>query len=105
MNFINIVMKENHLEIGNLTCPVPQRMTEQFIEKGYLNKEMLMGIRPEDFQLVTGGMHDLSLTAEVELSELMGAETLVYFTLDGEQVIAKIHRMDSFSQGQNINLD
>lgn len=104
MNFINIVMKENHLEIGNLTCPVPQRMTEQFIEKGYLNKEMLMGIRPEDFQLVTGGMHDLSLTAEVELSELMGAETLVYFTLDGEQVIAKIHRMDSFSQGQNINL-
>ena len=60
-----------------------------------------MGIRPEDLQL-ENGKERLSITAEVEISELMGAETLVYFKIKGETVISKINSMDQFDAGQKI---
>ena len=79
-------------------------MKERLVEKGYLNKEMLIGIRPEDLQLVDDEKKELSITAEVEISELMGAETLVYIKLNGENVISKINSMDTFDAGQKVQL-
>ena len=82
MNFMDISVKENHILIGDLKFTMPHPLKERLAQKGYLNKEMFMGIRPEDLQLEEE-KKDLSITAEVEISELMGAETLVYFKIKG----------------------
>ena len=103
MNFIEISVKENHILIGDLKFTMPHLLKERLAQKGYLNKEMIMGIRPEDLQLEEE-KKDLSITAEVEISELMGAETLVYFKIKGETVISKINSMDQFDTGEKIQL-
>ncbi|MDR7079865.1 multiple sugar transport system ATP-binding protein [Neobacillus niacini] len=104
MNFIDVSIKEHHLTIGDKKYPLPQTIKEKLAKKGYANKNMLMGIRPEDLQVVEGENKELSITAEVEFSELMGAETLVYFKLNGETVISKINSMEHFDAGQKIQL-
>nr|WP_309101477.1 sn-glycerol-3-phosphate ABC transporter ATP-binding protein UgpC [Fredinandcohnia onubensis] len=103
MNFIDISVKENQILIGDLKISLPHLVKERLAESGYLNKDMVMGIRPEDLQLEEE-KKDLSITAEVEISELMGAETLIYFKINGETFISKINSMDQFNAGQKIQL-
>ena len=45
----------------------------------------------------------MSISAEVEISELMGAETLVYFKIKDETIISKMNSMDQFDAGKKIH--
>ena len=103
MNFIDISVKENHILIGDLKFTMPHLLKERLTQKGYLNKEMIMGIRPEDLQLETE-KKDLSITAEVEISELMGAETLVYFKIKGKQSSQRLIVWINLMQGKKFSL-
>lgn len=48
----------------------------------YIGKEVTVGVRPEDVKIVN---ENEGLKAEVEVSELLGSNLNVYFSLNGEQ--------------------
>ncbi|WP_052124139.1 ABC transporter ATP-binding protein [Ureibacillus manganicus] len=102
MNFINTTVKENRIKIGEHSFELPKTVQEKLKSQGYSNKDMLLGIRPEDLELVHEEKKDLTISVQVELSELMGAETLVYFKIQNETIISKINSMDQFEAGQKV---
>jgi len=51
--------------------------------ENYMNKDIVMGIRPGDFEdarVVEGG-EDRSMEIDVEVTEVLGSETFVHYTL------------------------
>ena len=107
MNFMDIDLSGNSLSIGDVTIDLPQSIKEGLFKKGYTNKKMTLGIRPENIMLAEDGQNDgetFQFTAEIEMAELMGNETLLYFTLNEETVISKLNTMDDFEAGKKIVL-
>ncbi|MGA8941514.1 MAG: TOBE domain-containing protein, partial [Thermoactinomyces sp.] len=72
-------------------------------EQGYINKEIIMGIRPEDLHdapVFTGYTFD----AKIQATELLGAETLVYSQIAGQPFIARLDSQSGIKQGQVLRL-
>ncbi|HIV68250.1 MAG TPA: sn-glycerol-3-phosphate ABC transporter ATP-binding protein UgpC [Candidatus Butyricicoccus stercorigallinarum] len=58
---------------------------------GYVGKEVIIGIRPEDFLEVTDAIpENEQLTANIEIVELMGSETNLYMDCAGTKLIARM---------------
>lgn len=53
---------------------------------GYVDKDVVVGIRPEDINIVEPGQ---GLKVKVEVTELLGSDLNVYFSYKGRQYIAK----------------
>ncbi len=105
MNFIGAAYDGEQLNIGLLGMNLPKETNKQLNTKGYQNKKMILGIRPENFTIVDSVVEDpgtFSFIVEVEMAELMGAETLVYFTLNGQQVILKVNDMGHYPPGKKL---
>ena len=107
MNIMDISMLEKSFKIGDLTVELPQSIKEKMNKKGYANKQMLMGVRPENIQLVDGKRetkNEFHFQTEMDMAELMGSETLLYFKLNDQTIIAKVNSMENFHSGQKLSL-
>jgi multiple sugar transport system ATP-binding protein len=88
MNFIPAKIEENgghliaHLPEGNDIVLPQERYAAYAATAG---KDMLIGLRPEIISEPDEQSGRQMITAEVVFSELLGAETLVYFLLNGVQ--------------------
>ena len=108
MNFIDVVYNGEYLEIGMLKFKLPGEMIQRLNERGYKNKQLIMGVRPESIQIldnVVNADNDLSFVIEVEMAELMGAETLVYFNLNEQQMILKVNDMGFYPSGKKLSIN
>lgn len=86
MNFINAVVSGKEFKIGEQSLPITDSKLEKLAD--YQGKEVIIGIRPEDFDVYNG---DSSfLTVDIELAELMGAETYVYVNCMGNKLITRM---------------
>lgn len=70
----------------------------------YENKEILLGIRPEDITLTTERTQTESIAVKIEVVEPMGNETLIYFTLQDTQIIARVDPNQHFKIGMDYQL-
>ncbi len=71
-----------------LRLPLPQRLDEV---GAYLGKQVILGIRPECFDLGEVSPADgARLSARVEMLEPTGAETMAVLNLAGTEVIARM---------------
>jgi len=73
----------------------------------HVGKPVIFGIRPEDVQdTATLSNPDPARTIEVkvEVSEPMGAETLLYLTTGASAFIARVNPTDRFEAGQNVTV-
>ena len=77
---------EIKVEIKDKLLPLPLSPEKQEIVKGWLDKEVHFGLRPEHISIVDG---DGDLHAFVTDIEEMGSESFVYFDLIGKQLICK----------------
>ncbi len=88
MNFIDgkLVEKDGkvYAEIDGTDIELDANSTEKVKTGGYLNKDVVVGVRPEDIKVVDNG-----LKVKVEVTELLGSDLNVYFTFRGKQYIAK----------------
>ena len=108
MNFIDVVYNSEYLEIGMLKFNLPREMIQRLNERGYKNKQLIMGVRPESIQIldnVVNADNELSFVIEVEMAELMGAETLVYFNLNEQQMILKVNDMGFYPSGKKLSIN
>lgn len=92
MNFIHatIAKSDNGLtaNFDKFALPLGEEKSKALAD--YIGKEVIIGIRPEDF--VEAGMQpkEETITAKVELAELMGAETNLYMDCAGSKLIVRM---------------
>ncbi len=103
MNFINskVVKYENKyfIEFSGSLMSVPQRFMNKI--KDYENKEVIMGVRPEDIIIEEKS----EVKASVDIMEVMGSEAYVYLKLnDGSKLIAKTGSGVNFNVGDEVGI-
>jgi len=96
MNFINgKVIKENNkayfTAVPNLNVELTDKQMKTLAEKGYLGKEVILGIRPDYFEFVSGGGKNI-IQPKLDVVENMGSEYCVYFSnICNQEIIAKLN--------------
>lgn len=92
MNFIRSkIVKKNgglYAVFGQFSLPISAKKAESL--SAYIDREVMVGVRPEDFVLANADNCDAQVTATVELVELMGAETNLYLDCEGTKLIARM---------------
>ncbi len=107
MNFLNGTVKDSQFKVGSLSFTIPEGKMKVLRDKGYVGKKMILGIRPEDIHdepVFLESSVDTSFTATIDVSELTGAETMLYSTIEGQEFIARIDSRSDIHNGQTIKL-
>jgi len=90
MNFIRGTAQENTIKFGEITLNIPGRVPRQ---------DVIIGIRPEHFVIDPEKPH---FAAHIEVVEPMGNEIFLYFTLAGEQVVARVPATHNVRVGDRV---
>ena len=106
MNFNDVLVKKVEgrivLEMGKFKMKLSNPKLESFLEKEYLNKEIVMGIRPEDIH--TNGKSEESETAKVDIIEMLGSEKFLYINVDEYSFVIRVDASNKLVQGDNIEI-
>ena len=111
MNFIDAVCKVHgekvRLEFGDFSIVLPPQKAKKLIDGGYADKTVVMGIRPDDIddsqiQIETYG--DTVIEADVTGYELLGSEVLLYYTVAGVNMTARVDARTTAKIGDHIRL-
>ena len=108
MNFFNVTLKDGVISNGKgLSLQLPEAKRKLLEDKGYNGKELIFGIRPEDIessQIAIDTYPSSSVKAEVVVSELLGAETMLYTRVDDTEFVSKADARDFHSPGETVEL-
>ena len=112
MNFIHGELHDNGEFVsskGNYKIRIPEGKLKVAREKGYENRDIIFGIRPEDVydeqnELMKVVWANAMVDITVEMSELLGAETNIYADVDGDPIIAAVPSRDDLALGQPLKL-
>ena len=105
MNFVDSVVNVSgssaSLKFGEYTVDLPAEKAKKVIDGGYQDKTVILGIRPEHINDKGNGCE-----VEVEITgyELLGAEVLLYFTLAGSNMTAKVESGTTARMGDKVKL-
>jgi multiple sugar transport system ATP-binding protein len=112
MNFFdvsNVVNDENGTRIvleGAGSIQIPPQYNEQ--AKAVANKKLIFGIRPEDLEdvalLPSRAESSSTLEAPVDVVEYLGSELLVYLTLAGKTLTARLDQRSNAHVGSKLTL-
>ncbi|MER3122759.1 sn-glycerol-3-phosphate ABC transporter ATP-binding protein UgpC [Bacillus altitudinis] len=107
MNFFTGKLSDGAIAIGNTHIRVPEGKMKVLRSQGYIGKDVILGIRPEDFHdepVFIEASEGTKIEANVEVAELMGAETMLYSSLAGQTFIARVDSRTDIQAGQTIPL-
>lgn len=108
MNFFDVTVHEDRLtNVDGLDIALPQGQAKILKDKGYLGKEVIFGIRPEDIsskQIVHDTYPNANVTAQVLVSELLGAETMLYVKHGNTEFASRVDARDFHNPGESIVL-
>ena len=111
MNLINgLVVEENnklYCKFENNKIVLSDEKAKQLKDKGYVNKEVVFGIRPEhlsDEESLLNESDELLISGNVEVVERMGAESFIYFKSGNNSMTAKVEGSTKFEPKDSIKL-
>ena len=111
MNFLNVTVecKEDgtYLRNGSFSIKLPDGKGKKEELKAYNGKEVIMGIRPEDIddsEASISAMPDCVSTVNIELTEMMGAETYLYFKVEDVNFTARVNPRTTAKHGESIKV-
>jgi len=107
MNFLNLKIEGNKLIGEGISLTLPEGQNKLLKEKGYSSKEVIMGIRPEDISasiLAEEAYPDAQIDAEVTVSELLGAETMLYLKAGDAELVSRVEARDFRQPGEKITV-
>ncbi len=109
MNFINVTLEKKedgiHLVNDNLDIKLPEGKGNREELTEYFGKEIIMGIRPESIyedEAHIASMPDSIVDVDVDLTEMMGAETYLYLKSGNAPLIARVNRRTTAQGGDKI---
>ncbi|PRR84329.1 Trehalose import ATP-binding protein SugC [Clostridium vincentii] len=111
MNSINGMVKEEAGKVkfifGEDKIVLNEKQGELLKSKGYIGKEVIIGIRPENIidkeEFIINNIEQ-SLMAHVEVVENMGSETYLYLSKGESSIRAKINGISSSVVGDDIKI-
>lgn len=107
MNFFTGTLEGDKFKIGGHTFLIPEPKLAPLREQNYEGKELIIGVRPEDIHdelIFLESTPESKLNAKIEVAELMGAESILYSSLDGQEFVARVDSRTDVQGGDELEL-
>lgn len=111
MNFANAIVEKGAdgiaLRFGESRLVLPAAKAKVLEETGYINKEVIFGIRPEDIhdeETASTVATPALINADVELTERLGSETNLYLIINGVNFTARVSPKSQTQAGDKVQV-
>lgn len=108
MNFFDVRLEGSEIIIGDeLRLQVAKPHLKLLQEQGYDGKDIIFGIRPDDIhaeQIALDTYSESKINVNITVSELTGAENILYCKLAGTEFVARVDARQSYDAGEQIEL-
>ena len=111
MNFIDVTVdvKEDgtYLTNNHFKIKLPDGKGKKEELRAYNGKQVVMGIRPEDIyddEAYISAAPDCNFDVKIDLTEMMGAETYLYFKVEDVNFTARVNPRTTSKLGQTIKI-
>ncbi|HFI0267638.1 TPA: ABC transporter ATP-binding protein [Streptococcus suis] len=108
MNFIKLFVGESNIYNENgFDLELPEGVKKVLSENGYIGKEIIFGIRPEDISadlISSTTFPNATIETEVVVSELLGSDSILYCNTNNIEFSARVAAHDHRQAGEKIRL-
>ncbi|CAM4063658.1 ABC transporter ATP-binding protein [Lederbergia lenta] len=108
MNFFHGKLEEDGFLLENeFKVEVPEGKMKMLREQGYINKDIVLGVRPEDIHdepAFIDASPGTKLNVLIEVAELTGAETMLYSRVGNQDFVSRIDARTIVEPGQKLDL-
>ncbi|MEK8132548.1 sn-glycerol-3-phosphate ABC transporter ATP-binding protein UgpC [Paenibacillus filicis] len=112
MNFIHGSFTEQggslYFRASGVNLQVPEGKAKILRDKGYTNKEVTLGVRPEDLHeeaIFIEASPNSVVNAHIEVAENLGHELQIHLAgLGTNNIVARVDGRSGFHEGQNVKL-
>lgn len=111
MNFLNCKVEKNansiYLLVGEFKIMLPENKAKVLLYKGYVGKEVILGIRPEDIhdeEIFINTSKNSLIKAQVDATEMLGAEIYLYLKFANQNIIARVDSRSNVQVNDIITL-
>lgn len=107
MNFFSGKLDEGYFVMEDIKIKIPEGKMKTLRDNGYLNKDIVLGIRPEDIHdepLFLDSSPETKITAHIDVAELMGSESYLYSKVNGQDFIARVDSRTDIHSGESLTL-
>ena len=106
MNFLRGTFEKKSFKIGNYSIPLSKKDAD--LLKNYEEKQVFLGVRPETITLKGEDRNEnpsIDIVSDLEFSELLGYEYVLYTELDGQKLILKTPVLDDVKNHEPIKFN
>jgi multiple sugar transport system ATP-binding protein len=111
MNFANATVEKQgdklFLKFGPYNLEVPAAKAAILEKQGYIGKEVILGVRPEDIHdefTPLDNNQSATLKANVEVTERLGSETFLYLIINDVNFTARVSPKSKTQPGEDISV-
>lgn len=111
MNFMEVTVDckpdGTYLRHSNFSLKLPDGKGKKEEVKAYNGATVIMGIRPEDIyddEAFISSAPDCVATVDIDLTEMMGAETYLYFKIEDINFTARVNPRTTTAVGQTVKI-
>lgn len=106
MNFLHGSIKDgSFITKTDTKIEIPEAIYHKLKNKGYVGKNVILGIRPENISndpLVLETYSHAKVTSKVAVAELLGSEYIIHTEISGESIKAIVHSRQNIQMGDDI---
>jgi multiple sugar transport system ATP-binding protein len=112
MNLLEAAAKKSgddvFLTVGAYDIKLTESKAKLVEDGGYIGKTVIMGIRPEDLHdeesVISTSPAGSLIDADVEVTELLGAEVFLYLSVAGQSVTARVNPRSTAKTNDRIKM-